>query len=62
MSSNRDFKLDFKVAKQNALHDWAIGLIEEILQDKDKKRSKKEKFETIRDVILDATECEEDID
>jgi hypothetical protein len=57
--SNRDFKMDFKIAKQNALHDWALGLIDEVMSDKDQKRTKKEKFEVIRDIIMDATECEE---
>jgi len=57
----RDFKLDFKITKQNALHEWALCLIEEVLNDKDQKRTNKNKFETIRDIILDASECEEDI-
>jgi hypothetical protein len=59
--SSRDFVLDFKIAKQKALHEWALGLIDEVLNDKCQKRTQKEKFEVIRDIILDATECEEEI-
>lgn len=55
----RDFTVDLKMAKQKALHDWAIALIEEVVNDKDKKRFNKEKFEIIRDIVLDAIECEE---
>lgn len=61
MMEKRSFKTDFKVAKQKALHDWAIALIEEVVNDKDKKRFNKEKFEVIRDIVLDATDCEEEI-
>lgn len=55
----KDFKLMFKIEKQNALHNWALGLIKEVSEDS--KLSDREKFETIREIVMDATECEEEI-
>lgn len=53
------FKLDLQVAKQNALHDWTLEFVEQVLLDKDKKRTKKEKYDLIKTIILDAIESEE---
>lgn len=55
----RDFKLMFKIEKQNALYNWVLVLIREVSEDS--KLSDREKFETIREIVMDATECEEDI-
>lgn len=59
--SEKSFIIDFKCTKQDSLYDLALVLIGEVMGDVDQKRMKKQKFETIRQIILDATECEEDI-
>lgn len=57
----KSFLLDIKIIKQSALDQWALDMIEGILGDTDQKRPDREKFELIRQVISDATECEEDL-
>lgn len=56
----RDFRLDFKIAKQKALHEWTLGLISEVMLDTDRKRTPKEKYETIKDIVLEAISEEEE--
>lgn len=58
--AKREFVIDFKVTKQKALDEWALVLIEEVLQDKDKKRGVGEKFEVIQQIVSDAVKCKED--
>lgn len=58
--SKREYTIDFQVTKQRALDEWALFLIEDILQDKDKKRTAREKFETIEQIVSDAVKCKED--
>lgn len=57
--AKREFITDFQVTKQKALDTWALVLIEEVLQDKDKKRGVGEKFELIEQIVSDAVKCKE---